>query len=284
MTTSYDQKHPLEAKQSWNLFMEREQKQNEQQNRRNLKKKTKQRKKKKKHSTTDDDDEVTSFRRPQYNDDIEVIHKEHNHKIPIADGTSMHGMMIDAGSQGTRIHIYEFDIRLLLDREEILGAANGQMLSFPTTNTRWTDKYTPGLDVFGQYQGDDLKFHVANYLRPLVGFAKQVLKEKQDDWSKFPIYLKATGGLRTLPTPDRVRLMNCVRELFHNTTFNPFDFEDERARVISGEEEGAYGWVAVNFIKGKLVEESVGTGTVLNPRKLLQKCQESNKTSNNFRD
>ena len=43
--------------------------------------------------------------------------------------------------------------------------------------------------------------------------------------------------------------MNCVRELFHNKTYNPFDFNDERARVISGEEEAIYGWVGVNFGK-----------------------------------
>lgn len=170
--------------------------------------------------------------------------------------------------QGTRIHIYEFDNRLLHNREEILAAANGEMLSIPQSNSRWTDKFKPGLDVFAGYQDDQkLEDNVAFYLGPLVEFAKQVLKDKEDDWHNFPIYLKATGGLRTLPTPDRVRLINAVRKLFRNETFNPFSFEDERARVISGEEEGAYGWAAVNFIKGTLVEQTLGAGTVLNPSK-----------------
>ncbi|KAL3917884.1 MAG: hypothetical protein SGILL_004502 [Bacillariaceae sp.] len=169
----------------------------------------------------------------------------------------------------TRIHIYEFVDRLLRSRDEILAVANGEMLSIPTTNTRWTDKYKPGLDAFAGYQeSDELEHHVEAYLGPLLGFAKQVLKDKQDDWHKFPIYVKATGGLRTLPTPDRVRLMNVVRKLFRDETFNPFGFAEERFRTISGEEEGAYGWVAVNFIKGTLVRETVGTGTVLNPGKL----------------
>jgi Golgi nucleoside diphosphatase len=35
------------------------------------------------------------------------------------------------------------------------------------------------------------------------------------------------------------------------------------ARVISGEEEAIYGWAAVNFVKGSLVEYSEGSGTVL---------------------
>ena len=155
---------------------------------------------------------------------------------------------------------------MLRSRAEILAAANGEMLSIPTTNSRWTDKYKPGLDVFAAYQDDsELEKHVESYLEPLLVFAKEVLKDKEDEWHKFPIYLKATGGLRTLPTLDRIRLIHTVRKLFHETTFNPFDFTDERCRTISGEEEGAYGWVAVNFIKGTLVPETVGTGTVLNP-------------------
>ena len=151
--------------------------------------------------------------------------------------------------QGTRIHIYEFDDRKLRSRSEILAAANGEMLSIPTTNSRWTDKYKPGLDVFAAYQDDDeLEKHVEAYLGPFLAFAKEVLKDKQDEWQRFPIYLKATGGLRTLPTPDRVRLINTVRKLFHKGKFNPFDFTDERCRTISGEEEGAYGWVDAAFL------------------------------------
>lgn len=157
---------------------------------------------------------------------------------------------------------------MLHNRDEILAAANGEMLSIPRSNSRWTDKFKPGLDVFAIYQDDkELEERVAAYLSRFVDFAKQVLKDKEDDWSTYPIYLKATGGLRTLPTPDRVRLINVVRKLFRDAAFNPFSFEDERARVISGEEEGAYGWVAVNFIKGTLVEQTLGAGTVLNPRK-----------------
>jgi Golgi nucleoside diphosphatase len=48
----------------------------------------------------------------------------------------------------------------------------------------------------------------------------------------------------------------------HNKTFNPFFFEDEHARVISGEEEAIYGWTAVNFVMGTLIKNSEGTGTV----------------------
>lgn len=38
------------------------------------------------------------------------------------------------------------------------------------------------------------------------------------------------------------------------------------ARVISGEEEAIYGWTAVNFVKGTLLKNSEGTGSVLSAK------------------
>jgi len=193
--------------------------------------------------------------------------KPKNH-IPFAGGDTTHGMMIDAGSQGTRLHIYEWDKRFLLDEDDLLEVAQGKKLSYPTSNNRWTDKYTPGLDVFSYHKdADDLKEAIGGYLGSLLDFAKTVLKDKEDEWHTYPIYLKGTGGLRTLSQSERVRIIDCVRELFHDKTYNPFDFDDERARVISGEEEAIYGWVGVNFAKGTLIEQSEGVGAVTyNPK------------------
>jgi len=175
-------------------------------------------------------------------------------------------LMIDAGSQGTRIHVYEFEARILSTRKQVKHAVSGKKLSFPTTDTRWTNRLKPGLDVFAFVMDDqEMMNQVEFYLSPLLQFAKDVLAEKQDHWHKYPIYLKATGGLRTLPRPYRLRLIETVRALFRNKTFNPFFFENEHARVISGEEEAIYGWTAVNFVKKSLIKNSEGTGSVLNP-------------------
>ena len=130
-----------------------------------------------------------------------------------------------------------------------MDVAHGQLLSIPTSNSRWTDKYLPGLDKFAYYKTEQkLLKHLGKYLGRLIEFAKHVLQDKEEEWHNYPIYLKATGGLRTLPQQERVRIMNAVRTLFNDhENFNPFSFEDERARVISGEEEAIYGWVGVNF-------------------------------------
>jgi hypothetical protein len=235
MINCNEEKHDIEEQKSWNFYEQRLQDDEESLNRR-LKKHNK------KHS------------------------KKKGPRIPEPDSDTFHAMMIDAGSQGTRLHIYEFPERLLFHRKEITQALNGYKLSLPTTNSRWTNRLRPGLDSLASIKEDgDLENAIEEYLSPLLNFTKSVLSEKVDDWDRYPIYLKATGGLRTLPTQDRVRLITMVRKVFHNTTFNPFQFQDERARVISGEEEAIYGWTAVNFIKGTLVQSSEGAGTVLSP-------------------
>ncbi|CAB9521856.1 Ectonucleoside triphosphate diphosphohydrolase [Seminavis robusta] len=191
-----------------------------------------------------------------------IKHKKPKNHIPFAGGDTTHGMMIDAGSQGTRLHIFEWGKRILLDQEDLLDVAHGKKLSIPTSNSRWTDKYTPGLDKLAYHKKPaKLTKALRNYLGPLLDFAKKVLKDKEHEWHTYPIYLKATGGLRTLPKKDRVRLIEAIRDLFNqDKTFNPFAFEDEQCRVISGEEEAIYGWVGVNFAKGSLIDYSYGEG------------------------
>jgi hypothetical protein len=195
--------------------------------------------------------------------------KDQDGGVPEPDGDTMHGLMIDAGSQGTRIHIYEFERRLLHTRTDLTEALNGYKISFSTTSTRWTHRHKPGLDTLASYQDDEaMQAALIAYLGPVVEFSKSALEGKKQDWYRYPIHLKATGGLRTLPTPDRIRLMEVVRTLFQNKTFNPFNFDDtERARVISGKEEAIYGWAAVNFAMGTLVKDSEGDGTALNPKR-----------------
>jgi GDA1/CD39 (nucleoside phosphatase) family len=84
------------------------------------------------------------------------------------------------------------------------------------------------LDTFAFVDNDNDRIdQVRLYLEPLLNFSKEVLIDKHYDWTMYPIYLKATGGLRALPRPYRVRLIETVRTVMHDTSFNPFFFEDE---------------------------------------------------------
>lgn len=180
--------------------------------------------------------------------------------------TTVHGLMIDAGSTGSRMHLYEWNPRVLHSEYEVQEAVSGRKLSIPGTESRWTDRLSPGLATFASLPDDQLVQGIGEYLQPLMDFASNVLAAKKGQFSTFPIYLRATAGMRTLTTQDRARVINGVRSLFSNSTYSPFYFTEEQARVLSGEEEAIYGWAGVNFLLGTLMEDSQGAGTVINPR------------------
>uniref|UniRef100_A0A7S3DXE6 Uncharacterized protein n=1 Tax=Entomoneis paludosa TaxID=265537 RepID=A0A7S3DXE6_9STRA len=181
---------------------------------------------------------------------------------------TVHGLMIDAGSTGSRLHIYEWEPRTLANRKEITSAVSGDRISFPGTESRWTDRLRPGLDTFSSYADQqELDAAMEAYLKPLFDFAKSVLHAKQADFGNYPVFLRATAGMRILPADDRARVMASVRRVLNNVQFNPFLFQNEQARTLSGEEEAIYDWAGVNFLLGDLVEQSTGAGTVVNPQK-----------------
>lgn len=181
---------------------------------------------------------------------------------------TQHGLMIDAGSTGSRLHVYEWQPRVLRNTQDIQMAVAGNMLSFPGTESRWTDRLQPGLSAFATITDDDeLLQAVADYLQPLLDFAQSVLHSKAEQFGEFPIFLRATAGMRILPTPDRARVLHAVRTLLRNETYCPFALaSDEQVRVISGEEEAVFDWAGVNFLLGDLLSQSHGAGTVVNPR------------------
>jgi Golgi nucleoside diphosphatase len=84
---------------------------------------------------------------------------------------------------------------------------------------------------------------VALALDPLIEFAKTELAAFADEWHSYPIFLKATAGMRELPLEARERIMTQVRQYLSSNTSCPFLFQhNEQARVIAGEEEAAYAW------------------------------------------
>jgi GDA1/CD39 (nucleoside phosphatase) family len=146
----------------------------------------------------------------------------------------VHGMMIDAGSGGSRIHVYEWQPRVLENDNEIEAAVSGRKLSYPGTETRWTDRIEPGIDSFAYLPDHELTAAIANYLAQFLDFAKSILHDQQDRWGEFPIFWRATGGMRIVDTKNRARVVQVVRTLFADDTYCPFYFVKEQARVISG--------------------------------------------------
>ena len=277
-------KHPYEASDSWETYVERRQlliddlDGKQQAHHRNLK--HNHRHKEKSHHDGDIDIEGLDMKKQKsYLEKQKLSREEKTSKAAkkhakrlkdvMSDSgireDSVHGFMIDAGSTGSRLHVYEWAPRVLYNADDVHEAVSGRKLSFPDTESRWTDRLRPGLASFASLPDDELEQGIADYLSPLIEFARAILHEKSEKFDTFPIFLRATAGMRTLDKNDRSRVLNTVRALFSNNTYCPFYFENEYARILSGEEEAIFGWAGTNFLLGNLISESEGSGTVVNP-------------------
>jgi len=148
------------------------------------------------------------------------------------------GIVIDAGSTGSRLHIFTWNASTAGERLP----AN---LSTPVELAADTFATTPGISSPGGLDAlDTVLEHARTDLAPF--------KAK---WGDIPIFLKATAGMRILTDARRQGVMTQVRAKLRATGFQYRS--DAQARVISGEEEGVFGWLTVNYRLGKLKQGEI---------------------------
>lgn len=150
------------------------------------------------------------------------------------DSVLSYGLVIDAGSSGSRLHIFKwpkrrFDASKLPARD----------LSVPVELDS-ASKCTPGID----------KPEGVTKLAALVASAKAMPIFADGVASQTPVFLKATAGMRIATPEVRARQLASVRDMLRKSGF--LFTSDSQARVISGEEEGVFGWLSVNYAKGAL--------------------------------
>ena len=100
---------------------------------------------------------------------------------------------------------------------------------------------------------------IDSYLKPLIDHAKVLVPEKK--WSDTPIFLFATAGMRVLPEEKQNATLSEVQKTLSASQFR-FDNPEQWARVISGDDEGAYGWVTANYLKRILFMDNAKQLTV----------------------
>ena len=88
---------------------------------------------------------------------------------------------------------------------------------------------------------------MGEYLKPLVDFAAKLIPAKK--LSHTPVYLYATAGLRLVPEPKRQKVLDKACEYFKTTPLQKFGSCSRHFRVITGQLEGIFGWLSVNYLK-----------------------------------
>lgn len=158
------------------------------------------------------------------------------------DGPSDYfGIMIDAGSTGSRIHVFHF---LSSD------PSAGQMV----LKSEVFHALKPGLSSYAENPTSG-----AESLIPLLELAMSTVPEEHR--AKTPINLKATAGLRLLKQDQSTALLREVEMLLQSY---PFLYDPEDAvEIMSGSDEGMFAWVTVNYLLESIALDAPHTCVVL---------------------
>ncbi|OCK78857.1 hypothetical protein K432DRAFT_383558 [Lepidopterella palustris CBS 459.81] len=170
-------------------------------------------------------------------------------------GKWRYGVILDAGSSGTRIHIY----RWLNSDKARAKASSGELQSLPVleTDKSWTKKIKPGISTFGDNPNDVGPDH----LEPLFKHALENIPP--GEVANTPIFLLATAGMRFLEPLKQKAVLEQVCSYARKTTEFQLPDCDLHIKVIPGETEGLYGWIAANYLLGgfdKADEHNHGKG------------------------
>ncbi|CAG9466246.1 unnamed protein product [Pedinophyceae sp. YPF-701] len=145
-----------------------------------------------------------------------------------ASGEYKYAVVFDAGSTGSRVHTYKFKAGA--------GAATLDLISDDYHHVK------PGLSSFADKPKD-----ATTSLEPLMKAALEAVPASLH--AQTPVELRATAGLRLLPGGKADAILDAVREYLRA---QPFKFEDDMVSVLDGMDEGAYAWVSLNYLLGRL--------------------------------
>ena len=156
-----------------------------------------------------------------------------------------YAVIFDAGSTGTRIHIYK---RALDDAASIP--------TFRTKNS-WSLKVKPGISSYS----DNPAGSGASIL-PLLKLAQRVIPDNKK--ASAMVMLGATAGMRLLPPQVQAQIHDALyASVRDNSGLVP---RRQDFSTISGIDEGVYGWLRVNMLLSKakrLSDSDLGSIAVL---------------------
>ncbi|KAH3836390.1 ectonucleoside triphosphate diphosphohydrolase 3-like [Dreissena polymorpha] len=141
-----------------------------------------------------------------------------------------YGILLDAGSSSTKVRVYGWHYAPM-------------QMQVPVFVEVYSATISPGIDALMTVRSGMFD----DFVKILEGLKGHI---PSDRWSETSIYLMATAGLRLLDEEVTSKIMQTIHKLLGNRELNPFRYQPENAHILSGEEEGLFAWLTVNYLKG----------------------------------
>ncbi|NXX44966.1 ENTP8 diphosphohydrolase, partial [Tricholaema leucomelas] len=145
-----------------------------------------------------------------------------------------YGLVFDAGSTHTSLYIYRWPA----------GKENGTGI---VSQVEACSVQGPGISSYA-----DNPAGAGASLKPCLDKAMEVVPAEQQQ--ETPTYLGATAGMRLLREQNSSKAEQVLAEVAKAIGQYPVDFRG--ARILTGNEEGSFGWVTVNYLLETLIKFS----------------------------
>ncbi|MES2141608.1 MAG: hypothetical protein V4471_01800 [Pseudomonadota bacterium] len=146
-----------------------------------------------------------------------------------------YAIYIDAGSSGSRLYLYQYE--------------NTKPLA--TINTVFSKKVTPGLSSF-QNSPEKANISMKELLDSVTGLLKNI------NLQAIPVNILSTGGMRLLTIENQTKIYTSLKNFIKKN----YPFTIGEIKTISGEKEGLFGWLAVNYLTETLQKGQPTFGSI----------------------
>ncbi|XP_072279231.1 ectonucleoside triphosphate diphosphohydrolase 1 isoform X2 [Pyxicephalus adspersus] len=145
-----------------------------------------------------------------------------------------YGIVLDAGSSHTSLYIYQWPA----EKENDTGVV--QQVEECKVEGNGISSYNQKPENAGLS------------LQACLNKAREVIPVNKH--KETPVYLGATAGMRLLRLTNSRSAEEVLTSVENTLRSSPFDFQG--ARIITGQEEGAYGWITINYLLGNFIQNS----------------------------
>ncbi|KAI0062375.1 hypothetical protein BV25DRAFT_1856370 [Artomyces pyxidatus] len=159
------------------------------------------------------------------------------------------GIVVDAGSSGSRLQIYSWRDPRVVRQEH--GEQVKHLLPRVEKGTLndddWVTKVEPGISSFAESPEG-----ITSYLAPLLEHARSHIPPSLH--AETPLFLLATAGMRLLTPEQQATVLETTCHFLRFHSYFRIDGPSalgpcgSSVRIITGEEEGLFGWIAVNYL------------------------------------
>ncbi|XP_015212345.2 ectonucleoside triphosphate diphosphohydrolase 3 [Lepisosteus oculatus] len=160
------------------------------------------------------------------------------HKTHYLSPGDKYGIVLDAGSSRTTVYVYKWPA----EKENNTGVVKQIMIC---------NIDGPGISSLGLNAEQDHRSWSS--MEDCMNKTQQKIPPSQHNTT--PIFLGATAGMRLLRSKNATAANAIMSEMERYLQRLPFRFQN--ASVISGEEEGLYGWITANYLMDNFLEKNI---------------------------